>query len=72
MLAFQGYYDGTNIQPLEEIKVKRNQRVIITILDDFLEPEAVHVKSIRGILSEYANPALIEKEEVWAIERSLQ
>ena len=38
MLAVQGYYDGVTIKPLEKIAAKPNQRVIITIMDEFVEP----------------------------------
>ena len=37
MLAVQGYYDGAAFQPLEKTKVLPNQKVIITIMDDFVE-----------------------------------
>ena len=64
MQAIQGYYDGAAIRPLEVIEAKPNQRVIITMMDDFLETrEATGGKSMRGVLSRYANPALAEKEE---------
>lgn len=57
MLAIQGYYDGTAIQALEKIDAKPNQRVIITVMDEFVEPRPVSRKgSIRGILSQYADP----------------
>ena len=67
MLAVQGYYDGVAIKPLEELLMKPNQRVIITIMDDFVEPiREENVKGMRGALAKYANPALIEREsEAW-------
>lgn len=37
MLALKGYYDGKTIQPLEEVHAKKNQRLIITILDEFIK-----------------------------------
>ena len=37
MLAVQGYYDGANIRALENIDAKPNQKVIITIMDEFIE-----------------------------------
>ena len=37
MLAVQGYYDGITIKPLEKIIAKPNQRVIITVMDEFVE-----------------------------------
>ncbi len=64
MLAVQGYYDGVAIKPLEKIAAKPNQRVIITIMDEFVEPvKDVHRKGMRGALAQYANPELREKEK---------
>lgn len=64
MLAIQGYYDGTAIQPLEKVIAKPNQRVIITIMDDFVDPEkAQQKKGMRGALAHLADPALAEKEK---------
>lgn len=37
MLSVAGYYDGSNVQFLEEPKLKRNQRVIVTIMDEFVD-----------------------------------
>ena len=39
MLAVQGYYDGATFQPLEKTKVLPNQKVIITIMDEFVEKQ---------------------------------
>lgn len=64
MLAVQGYFDGVSIKPLEKVIAKPNQRVIITVMDEFVEPvKTIRKKGIRGILSQYANPALAEKEK---------
>ena len=64
MQAIQGYYDGAAIRPLEVIEAKPNQRVIITIMDDFVEPaKTACAKGMRGILARYANPELAQKEE---------
>lgn len=64
MLAVHGYYDGVAIQPLEKITAKPNQRVIITIMDEFVEPvKETHKKGMRGILAEYADPDLARKEK---------
>ena len=64
MLTVQGYFDGVAIRPLEKMVAKPNQRVIITLVDEFVEPaKAVPHKSIRGILSQYADPSLLEKEK---------
>ncbi len=64
MLAVQGYYDGVSIRPLEKVIAKPNQRVIITIMDEFVEPAAAAGKSgMRGALSQYADPALAQQEK---------
>ena len=71
MMAVQGYYDGTSIRPIGKFDVKLNQRVIITVMDDFVEPAAVNTKrGMRGVLAEYANPEL-RKMEKGAWERAV-
>lgn len=68
MEALQGYYDGVAIRPLEKIKAKPNQKVVITIMDEFIVPKKQEKKkSMYGALSKYANPELIEQEKgAWA------
>lgn len=64
MLALQGYYDGQKIQTLEAIQAEKNQKVIITVLDEFVEEMPVRKgHSARGLLSEYADTGLWEKEK---------
>ena len=64
MLTVQGYFDGTAIRLLEKITAKPNQRVIVTVMDEFVEPSRkVPQKSIRGILEQYADPSLAESEK---------
>ena len=69
MLAVQGYFDGEAIRPLEKIVALPNQRVIITVMDEFIEPERVIAKhGMRGILAQFADPVLAEKEKgAWAL-----
>ena len=35
MLASKGYYDGKNILHLEKLRLKKNQLVKITVLDEY-------------------------------------
>ena len=64
MISVQGYYDGISIKPIEKIKAKQNQRVIITIMDEFMDNVArIPQKSMRGALSAYADKSLKEKEK---------
>ena len=65
MLALEGYYDGSSVRTLEKIHAQKNQKLIITILDEFIEEKAKEQKpqTARGILSRYADPALWEQEK---------
>jgi hypothetical protein len=46
--------------------LKRNQRLLITVLDEFIDTGA-GVKALRGCLSKYANPELRSQESsAWA------
>ena len=76
MLAVRGYYDGEAFQPLEDITLRKNQQVIITILDNTIEipkkndAERIRkVKEMRGSLHQYAT-ANTEEENRAAIENT--
>lgn len=64
MLALEGYYDGETVRTLEKINVQKNQKLIITILDEFVEelPQKKKVNNVRGMLAKYANKDLREQE----------
>ncbi len=67
MQAVWGYYDGTAIRTLEKLIAKPNQRLVITVMDEFIEPDKPKKKSMRGALARYADPALRSKEkDAWA------
>lgn len=73
MLALQGYFDGNEVRTLEQIHAKKNQKLIITILDEFIDESILgHNKkqTARGLLAEYANPEL-QKEEQSAWEKAV-
>ena len=56
---------GRAVQTLEKITAKKNQKLIITVLDEFIEeiPKKGST-SARGSLAKYANTALWEKEGI--------
>lgn len=71
MSSVQGYYDGVVVRTLEKINAKPNQRVIITVVDDFLEQSSPKPKkSMRGALADYADKELA-KQEKGAWERAM-
>jgi len=69
MLAVHGYFDGEVFQPLEKTIAKPNQRVIITIMDDFVDERKTDVKRLEkieqlcGSLAQYANKDLAQNEK---------
>ncbi len=72
MLALQGYFDGTTVQTLEKLHAKKNQKVIVTVLDEFIEEVPKQKKSLaRGLLSGYANQEFQKKEKT-AWERAVK
>lgn len=57
------------VQTLEKINAKKNQKLIITVLDEFMDESISkeEKKSARGVLAEYADPVLREREQyAWA------
>ena len=50
-MTIEGYYDGRQYVALEDVAVKENQRVQITILDDYIERDE-HTKNA-NLLARY-------------------
>ena len=66
MTTISAYFDGTTVRTLEPTSLKKNQRLVITVLDEFISDEA-KVKTLRGCLSKYANKDLQPLEKnAWA------
>lgn len=63
MTNLQAYYNGSSIQTVEDYKFEKDQRLIITVLDDNESGRKAGIKSLRGSLAKYANPNLIDKEK---------
>ncbi|RGX31324.1 hypothetical protein [Enterocloster asparagiformis] len=64
MIAVNGYFDGNMIQTLEKLNARKNQRVIITLLDEDIQTNHNEKKmKAAGSLAKYANPNLIPMEE---------
>lgn len=64
MIAVNGYFDGSVIQTLEKLNARKNQRVIITLLDEEIQMDNNRQKiNAAGSLEKYANPYLIPMEE---------
>ncbi len=49
MLAVKGYYNGHYIIPEEKITLKKNQKVIITVLDEARKKKDVDLSKYLGV-----------------------
>jgi hypothetical protein len=69
--AVKAYYDGNVFVPIEPVRAKRNQPVIITIPDDEKKTDKPHLKFV-GTLSQESydeiSTALIDTQRVDADE----
>ena len=75
MLAVHGYYDGVAFQPLEQVTLRKNQQVIITILDNVEkkpkmseEERLKKIEEMCGCLHEYAIKDGRSIEEIMELE----
>ena len=51
MTTIQGYYDGKKYIALETVNIQENQRVQITVLDEYIQPDQ-HTKNAQ-LLAHY-------------------
>lgn len=68
MLALEGYYDGESVKAIGKIQAQKNQKLIITILDEFVEelPREKKPQTVRGILAKYADASLrVQEASAW-------
>ena len=63
MLVLPAYYDGNSVKTVDDYKFSKNQKLMITVLDEDEEKKINEIKSLRGSLSKYADPNLIENEK---------
>lgn len=64
MLALKGYYDGESVKTIGRIQAQKNQKLIITILDEFVDepPNEKKPQTVRGMLAKYADAGLRAQE----------
>jgi len=65
MLNANGYFDGNTIRTFGSVNGKKNQKVAIIFLDEFIDEPCPQKKTARGILHEFARTDIpnIEKQE---------
>ena len=67
MVAANAYYDGHSIRLLDRLPAKKNQRLKIEVLDDFMPAQNDTVASLRGFFHVDTTEEMREKEKsVWA------
>lgn len=68
MLVLPAYFDGDSVKTVDNYKFSKDQKLMITVLDEAEEKKINGIKTLRGSLSKYANPKLIEKEKsAWSV-----
>ena len=68
MLVLPAYFDGETVKTVANYKFSKDQKLMITVLDEAEEKKINGIKTLRDILSKYANPKLIEKEKsAWSV-----
>ena len=68
MLVLPAYFDGKTVKTVDNYKFSKDQKLMITVLDEEEEKKINGIKTLRGSLSKYANPKLIEKEKsAWSV-----
>lgn len=68
MLVLPAYFDGETVKTVDNYKFSKDQKLMITVLDEAEETKINGIKTLRGSLSKYANPKLIEKEKsAWSV-----
>ena len=68
MLVLPAYFDGETVKTVDNYKFSKDQKLMITVLDEQEEKKINGIKTLRGSLSKYANPKLIEKEKsAWSV-----
>lgn len=67
MIVLDGYFDGTAVRTFEPIVAKKNQKVTLTVLDEFVDektPKSLSEKIINkyfGIWKSHGDAACAEK-----------
>ena len=64
MLALKGYYNGKDFIPLENVQIKRNQKVIITVLDEFVPDGESVEKPYKKYVGKLSNEDFNELQEI--------
>ena len=68
MLVLPAYFDGETVKTVDNYKFSKDQKLMITVLEEEEETKINGIKTLRGCLSKYANPKLIEKEKsAWSV-----
>ena len=59
-IAIQGYFDGTSCIPLEKNRFLPQQKVIITALDEFIEPPKMKLSDFFGCMDKTDSDKMLE------------
>jgi hypothetical protein len=60
MEAVNAYYDGHSFVPVTPIRIKKNQKAIVTILDETLDRNEKSLLDFVGVLSKEDGASMLE------------
>ncbi|MCX7749335.1 MAG: hypothetical protein N2645_20950 [Clostridia bacterium] len=63
MLALKGYFNGKEFVPLEKADVKPNQKIIITILDEYIKTDEKPEKPYKKFIGKLSRESFDEISE---------
>lgn len=63
MLAVKGYFNGKEFVPLDKVDIKPNRKVIITVLDEYLNIEEKPEKSYKKYIGKLSSESFYEISE---------
>lgn len=63
MLALKGYFNGKEFIPLDKVDAKPNQKVIITVLDEYISTENQPEKSYKKYFGKLSTESFNEISE---------
>ena len=60
MIALQGYFDGSTCVPLEKDRLLPKQKVIITVLDEFMESPKMKLSDFFGCIDNQDSDKMLD------------
>lgn len=71
MLVLNGYFDGNTVRTFEPIVAQKNQKVTLTVLDDFVTTDDDFLQSVSNLKKEYSD-IFGDKDEAASLDAEIE